>query len=552
MTRATRLVPLVILSMAFAPSTQAQGRANGKREPIDPAGIARLIADSGGNAQVSVHEATGAARFVRTAPGKALGLLKQAERAASADAKKDRSARFFEAYGSVFGIADASGELEAVRVAKDRQGGTHITYRQVYRGLPVFGGQLRSHFDAADELVAVNGTFVPEIVVDPNPRRTAEEAGKTALAKVEADSGQAGKLSVAGTTLLVFREGLAQGVPGPNHLAWQVEVGDGASVREFVYVDAHTGKFVDQITGIQDGLFRRAYNAQGLTAPGPNYPANPFWVEGQPLPTGTTEADNMIYASKETYDLFSNAFGRDSFDASGGIMDSIFNRGNGCPNASWNGLFISFCPGTTTDDVTAHEWGHAYTQYTDNLIYQWQPGALNESYSDIWGETVDRINGRGLDAPGGPRTTDSCTAFTRLPGELVINSPAGIAGVYAAQAAQFGPNLTSAGTTADVVLALDPAIAGSPSPTDACSPLTNAAAVAGKIALVDRGTCNFSAKVYNAQLAGAIGVIVANNVAPGLPGMGAGVNAALVTIPSLGVTLATGNSIKANLAGGVN
>ena len=59
-------------------------------------------------------------------------------------------------------------------------------------------------------------------------------------------------------------------------------------------------------------------------------------------------------------------------------MDAIFNRGYSCPNASWNGTFISFCPGMTSDDVTGHEWTHAYTEYTDNLIYQWQPGALNE------------------------------------------------------------------------------------------------------------------------------------------------------------------------------
>lgn len=561
MTRATRLVPLVVLSMAFAPSTQAQGRAKGKREPIDPAGISRLIADSGGSAQVSVSEATGAARFVRTAPGKALGLLKQAERAASTDAKKDRSARFFEAYGSVFGITDASGELEAVRVAKDRQGGTHITYRQVYRGLPVFAGQLRSHFDAADELVAVNGTFVPELLVDPNPRRTAEEAGKTALAKVEADSGQAGKLSVAGTTLLVFREGLAKGVPGPNHLAWQVEVGDGASVREFVYVDAHTGKFVDQITGIHDGLSRRAYDAQGATAPGPNYPNSPFWVEGQTLPTGTAEADNMIYASKETYDLFSNAFGRDSFDAAGGIMDSIFNRGNGCPNASWNGILISFCPGTTTDDVTAHEWGHAYTQYTHNLIYQWQPGALNESYSDIWGETVDRLNGRGLDAPGGPRTANSCTAFTPLAATLAINSPAAIAGNYPAGFAQFGPALTPTGLTGNVVLVDDgvgnvtppTGAAGNLSVMDGCTtPFVNAAAVSGKIAMMYRGTCGFAVKAKNAQLNGAVGVIIANHT---LGGNGfinmAGVDPS-ITVPSLSVGNANGELIRAQLGGTVN
>jgi hypothetical protein len=74
MTRTARLVLLVFLSIALSPPAQAQGRAKGKREPIDPAGIARLMADSGGNAQVSVHEATGAARFVKMAPGRKLGL----------------------------------------------------------------------------------------------------------------------------------------------------------------------------------------------------------------------------------------------------------------------------------------------------------------------------------------------------------------------------------------------------------------------------------------------------------------------------------------------
>jgi len=561
MTRTARLVLLVCLSIALSPPAQAQGRAKGKREPIDPAGIARLIADSGGNAQVSVHEATGAARFVRTAPGKKLGLLKQTERAATQDAKKDRSAEFLEAYGSIFGIANVASELREVRVAKDHQGGTHITYQQFYRDIPVFAGELRSHFDASDELVAVNGTFVPEILVDLNPRRSAEEAARTAVAKVEADLERVGQLSAAGTTLLVFREGLAKGVAGPNHLAWQVEVGNGADVREFVYVDAHTGKFIDQITGVYDGKSRRAYDAAGATAPGPNYPAAPFWVEGDTLPTSSAEANNMILASGEIYDVFSTGFGRDSFDASGAIMDSIFNRGNGCPNASWNGLFISFCPGTTTDDITAHEWGHAYTQYTHNLIYQWQPGALNESYSDIWGETVDRINGRGLDSPGGARTTNSCTAFTPLAATLAVNAPAAIAGNYPAGFAQFGPALTVTGLSGDVVLVNDgvgnatppTGAAGNLSVMDGCeTPFVNAAAVTGKIAMMYRGTCTFAVKAKNAQLNGATGVIIANHAAGGNGFINmAGVDPT-ITIPSLSVGNANGELIRAQLGGTVN
>ena len=543
MTRTTRLVPLVLLSMAFSPPAQAQGRAKSKREPIDPAGIARLIADSGGNAQVSVHEATGAARFVKMAPGKKLGLLKQAERAATDEAKKNRSAEFLETYGSIFGIASVAAELKEVRVARDHQGGTHITYQQFYRDIPVFAGELRSHFDASDELVAVNGTFVPEILVDLNPRRTAEDAGKTAVAKVEADIGQAGKLSVAGTTLLVFREGLAKGVAGPNHLAWQVEVGDGASVREFVYVDAHSGKFVDQITGVQDGLFRRAYDGASLPTVPPAYPGSPYWVEGDLFPTAKAEANNMILSSKDTYDFYSNAFSRDSFDDAGAIMDSIFNRGYSCPNASWNGTFISFCPGLTTDDVTGHEWTHAYTQYTHNLIYQWQPGALNESYSDIFGETIDRINGRGGDTPNNPRTADTCSAINGgTPPPTLTITGGSAAGSYFSRASVLEPARPfTVGPTAMAIAAT-----ASPfQPTGACGAV---AGVSGKIAIVDwtltpsgANECGSVARANNARAGGATGIIF---VAPasGLLNL-----TASALIASVEVTNADGATIKAGL-----
>ncbi len=284
----------------------------------------------------------------------------------------------------------------------------------------------------------------------------------------------------------MYREGLAQGVPGESHLAWEVEVTDGAGIRDFVYVDAHSGKFIDRINAVHDDLFRRAYDGHNLPFVPPNYPNGPYWVEGQPFPTASLEANNMIIASAETYNLFHDAFGCDSFDGEGGTMDAIFDRGYDCPNASWNGTFISFCPGTTTDDITAHEWGHAYTQYTDNLIYAWQPGALNESYSDIWGETVDRINGRGTDAPLLVRSAGACSTFSPPVGTLAVNAPAAIAGDYFAQSAFFGPPLTATGITNDVVAAIDAGSGGGE--LDGCTALTNASAVAGKVALINRGT----------------------------------------------------------------
>jgi Zn-dependent metalloprotease len=456
---------------------------------------------------------------------------------------------FLRRHGRAFGLGSAGEELVLIGSSTDRIGGTHLAYAQRYAGVPVFGALVRVHFDAGDALSAVNGTLVPDIGVSPAPSRGAEEARRIAFTAVQMEKG-ADNLAAAAPELKVFREGLAKGVPGENHLAWEVEVGNGSDVREFVYVDAHTGKIIDQITGIHEGLDRRAYDAQGQTAPGPNYPAAPFWVEGQPFPTASAEANNMIQASKETYDVFWNAFGRDGFDGTGAIMDSIFNRGNACPNASWNGIFISFCPGTTSDDVTAHEWGHAYTQYTHNLIYQWQPGALNESYSDIWGEVVDRINGRGTDLPDALRTAGACSAFSPPRPTLRINSPSSIAGTYAAGGAAFGPALTTVGLTGNVVLVNDGVAGGTNTTSDGCDvPFVNAGDVSGNIALVDRGTCGFAVKVKNAQNAGAVGVIVANNVAGVLSMGGADPT---ITIPSLLVSLATGNLIKAQLGGGVN
>ena len=77
----------------------------------------------------------------------------------------------------------------------------------------------------------------------------------------------------------------------------------------------------------------------------------------------------MLISSGDVYQRFFDGFGRDSYDAAGHVMDQAYKRNYGCPNASWNGNFISFCPGFTTHDVTAHEWGHAYTEYTHDLIY---------------------------------------------------------------------------------------------------------------------------------------------------------------------------------------
>jgi hypothetical protein len=130
---------------------------------------------------------------------------------------------------------------------------------------------------------------------------------------------------------------------------------------------------------------------------------------------------------------------------------------------------------------------------------------------------------------------------------LRVNSPAPIAGDYEVGLATFGAQLTTTPVTAAVALAND----GDAYPTNACEPLINGGAIAGKIALVDRGTCGFTVKVKNAQNAGAIGVIVADSVM-GCPPAGMGGVDPTITIPSVRISMEDGALIRANLGAGVN
>lgn len=128
-----------------------------------------------------------------------------------------------------------------------------------------------------------------------------------------------------------------------------------------------------------------------------------------------------------------------------------------------------------------------------------------------------------------------------------MNSPAAIAGGYPVGSASFGPQLSNPGVTGNLVLAND----GVGATADACEPLVNGGAIAGNVALVDRGICGFVVKVANAQAAGAAAVVVADNV-NGCPPAGLGGADPALVIPSVRVTLADGNTLKSQLGSGVN
>jgi Zn-dependent metalloprotease len=501
---------------------------------IDYQLVRRLDRNARGRIALSSKNSTNFAAFIRASRG---GDLFPASRSRT---PRSKALGFFARYGGLLGIRDASAELVRTSSFVDRYGSTHLSYRQVYRGVPVFGGVLRAHFDARSDLTAVNGVFVPDIRLGTKPRLGAGAAKKRAIAQVIArppagHSGlRAADLSAESAKLYVYRTGLIRNVRGTNQLVYEVRVTNGRDVREVVFVHAHAGKVVNRFSLINDGLFRRLFEQNT---------SNQVWQEGDPFP-GTLNQDqqNIVNFSGQTYRHFFNAFGRDSYDGAGHEMRSVNNDPRiACPNANWNGATTNYCNGVTADDVVAHEWEHAYTQFTHNLIYQWQPGALNEAYSDIFGETVDVLNGEGTDTPNPIRSAGGCSTHTTPVPVLVINSPPPIAGECAAAGASFGPPLSAAGVTGNVVLADD----GVGVTTDACTPLVNAAQITGNIALVDRGTCTFVVKVKNAQNAGAIAVVVGNNIV-GPPSPMAGTDPT-ITVPSVMISLSHRNLIVGQL-----
>jgi Zn-dependent metalloprotease len=498
-------------------------------------GLRAMTNQADGAVAISAESATGKVGFIRV---KDNGDLLPGREASSAATAASKAGAYLAEFASNFGARPD--ELQQSSIAHNKFGWT-VTYRQAYRGVPVFGGTLKANVDAAGDLTSVNGFAAPGLNLSVTPGRTAADAAARAVSTVIAHppTTEEGKpadlkgLRAADTGLVVYRIGSVKGEAGKAILAYQVAVtnvranGTGGSVRDVVLLDANTLKPVNRYSTVNDSLSRDLYEADA------NRNLTKVWTEGDPLlpdPAATVneDQDSMVKSTGDSYWLYFNTFGRDSYDDAGAKMVTINNDpAIRCPNANWNGSTTNYCDGVSSDDVVSHEWGHAYTEYTSGLIYQWQSGALNEAYSDIWGETIDLINGR-LDEGEGDltvkRPVGQCSTHSPANPLLTINSPAAVAKDCATAGAAFGPELSGTGLTGDVVLGLDAdENAGAPtddpanpfdtggSAYDGCStPFSNAADVAGKIVMVNRGLCGFEAKARNAEANGAIGVIIGN------------------------------------------
>ncbi|MCX7550018.1 M4 family metallopeptidase [Xanthomarina sp. F2636L] len=330
------------------------------------------------NAKISVN-LNGIAEFIKfpaTNPLELEGLTIQSKVASFLELNKD-----------LFPYQNLDNTFKFGTVKIDSYGFKHITLTQHKNNVPVFDGELRFHFDDNNKLTAINGNYIPSIKTHSEPSISVSEANSIALETVNKqevnNSGVA--LFAFDTNMYLFQKGLIDNTFGATYLVYEVEVRNDADVREYVYVNAHSGEITEQFTGMAHALDRIVYE---------NNTSNIVWQEGDAFP-GTLNIwqQNEVAASEHMYNFFNNAFGYVSYDGADAQMRTINNNPYiSCPNANWNGVTANYCNGTASDDVIAHEWGHAYTEYTSGLIYAYQSGAMNEAYSDIWGETIDLLN----------------------------------------------------------------------------------------------------------------------------------------------------------------
>lgn len=126
-------------------------------------------------------------------------------------------------------------------------------------------------------------------------------------------------------------------------------------------------------------------------------------VRGEGDPKSRDTAVNEAYnGSGVVYDFFKKIHGRNSLDDKGMRLDASVHYGKAYDNAFWNGRQMVYGDGdgelfrrfTKALDVIGHELAHGIIQFEADLVYQDQPGALNESFADIFGSLVKQYRKR--------------------------------------------------------------------------------------------------------------------------------------------------------------
>ncbi len=390
------LVLLSIVLIALPSATYAVPPGLPPQPTSEQALLDELARTTQGHVHVAYHAATGKLRFIGTAKDYP---VEHPPGLAAAASSSEVALAYLDRYGPLFGLDSARRDLHAYRVTTLGDGRHVLRFQQQYQGLPVIAGQLNVQLTKNQALLAITGEVLPVTNLDPVPAVSADQAAASARALVATRYAlRASDLTLSQPELALYNP-LLLGAPGPHvtSLVWRIEVRAAPTqpIRELVLVSAADGAILLHFNQIATAKERYVCddNNQGMLFSCD--PGNAVRSEGDP-PSAIADVNSAYDYTGQTYDFYQSFFGRDSIDGMGMPLVSLVRA---CPdpalcpleNASWGGAQMTFGAGFAVNDVTAHELTHGVTEFTSNLFYYAQSGALNESLSDIFGEFVDQL-----------------------------------------------------------------------------------------------------------------------------------------------------------------
>jgi len=321
--------------------------------------------------------------------------------------------------------------FEELRVWEDKIGFTHKRYQPYIMGVPVVQQQVIVHFK--NGLVhSVNSNLnVPGSQISATPSLSPSDAIESARAYIEGDVFY-NTLENAPDPLVVFYL-----FEESFYLAYECDVYSVKPLkREYVYVNAANGNVINGISrlhstdsegiaqtrysgdrdivtdSLEPGTFRLNDYTRGDGIVTYDMNSSTFYPSATEITDGDNlweyddhEADAALdghWGTEMSYDYFLHEHGRNSFDDEGALVEVYVDFDFNYSNAFWNGEALTFGSGQgadnplTTVDIVGHELAHGVTEYSAGLIYAYESGALNESFSDIFGVAID-FHARGED-----------------------------------------------------------------------------------------------------------------------------------------------------------
>ncbi|VAX00268.1 Chitinase [hydrothermal vent metagenome] len=308
-----------------------------------------------------------------------------------------------------FGLRNPANQL-IMKHSTSHNGKTSIRYQQMHLGLPVIAGELVANLNARNEVNSMSGEISTVLINDITPTISAYAASNMAIAAVskwyQIENSQ---LTASSPVLSLYDTSLLQNSTSSSYLVWKIDVRPSflSAINEYILVDALHGGIILHFNQVHTVLNRLTYTAGNTqTIPG-------TLVCDESAPTcvgGDQDAIDAHTNAANVYDFYLLNHGRDSIDGNGMAIVSTTHFGgaagsaNPYQNAGWVGApFNQMIYGdnfSSADDVVGHEITHGVTDFTSDLFYYSESGAINESLSDVWGEFIDQTNNIGNDLPG--------------------------------------------------------------------------------------------------------------------------------------------------------